>query len=61
MTSPKEKAIELVDKIYDLLWTIDYEDALTAAEITVNEILDDIEDIHSSKYKYWKEVKKSIR
>jgi len=64
---PKEKAIELVEKINnELNWIeIDYQidlyrDVKQCALIAVNEILADRMPFEHSSVEYWQEVKKEI-
>ena len=67
--TPKEKAIELVEKYnkkYDLLyWTLNWIQAKLCALIAVDEVLNDDwfipnrEDLLARK-EYWEEVKKEI-
>lgn len=63
--TPKEKAIELVNKFYNIIYLdMDYEQAKYAALIAVDEIINShlssekIFDIHPVDY--WQEVKQEI-
>lgn len=64
MTS-KEKAIELVNKFYNIIYLdMDYEQAKYAALIAVDEIMLNEKINHSSldkTYEYWEEVKNEIQ
>lgn len=65
--TPKEKALELVDKfIYYVLDkdffgdNVDLKNAKKCALIAVDEVLKTIGDKIFSEYKYWQEVKQEI-
>lgn len=66
--TPKEKAIELYEKYFYELPVSSEEEydeaAYTCAMICVNEILDilyDFNDINTSKYNYWLDVRKELK
>ena len=69
MINPKEKAIELVEKIYNigLINVCDYEGAKQCALIAVDEILSSqfqfgILSIYGTPFtQYWQEVKQEIK
>jgi hypothetical protein len=66
--SPKEKAEELVTKMYVNQWrnnTMEYKTAKQCALIAVDEIIANIEpsvsmDVISARIKYWEQVKQTI-
>jgi hypothetical protein len=66
--SPKEKAEELVTKMYVNQWrnnTMEYKTAKQCALIAVDEIIANIEpsvsmDVISASIKYWEQVKQEI-
>ena len=60
MNSAKQKAKELVDKMY---WVTDYQaiqSSLTAVEEIINELKECGEVWMKSRIKYWEEVKKEL-
>ena len=64
--TPKEKANELVDKMFDVDYFDDYEEstmiykhAKQCALIAVNEMLDVLNQL-TLEYEYWAEVKQEI-
>jgi len=62
--TPKEKAIDLVDKYLDLDFEIYLEDAKHCALIAVDEIIEShffvLSGIKPSIYNYWQNVKQEI-
>jgi hypothetical protein len=68
MMTPKEKAIELVDRYYSLFSielenTIDISEAKQCALITVDEILDIIDNMNQYDHRldyYWEQVKQEL-
>jgi hypothetical protein len=60
--TPKEKAIDLVEKMAIYHWTdiCDYEGAKQCALIAVDEILNAVTTIADKKYDYYLEVKQEI-
>jgi hypothetical protein len=62
--TPKEKAIELIDKYLEIDASINFEDAKLCAIIAVNEILKLVSDDLDLYYKdciYWEQVKAEIQ
>ena len=67
---PKEKAKELISKFYPMTYTAvhsqntinEYSDAINCALILIDEIINSVENEHTSEYfeKYWEKVKKEI-
>ena len=60
--TPKEKAIELVNKYWDLNigWSICCQCALIAVDNMINECEKYFEAISKDRVEYWKEVKREI-
>lgn len=62
---PKEKALELVDKIQNGLWknrgtSIYQEDAIYCALIAVDEMINEFDSLEHYRIDYWYEVKQEI-
>lgn len=58
--TPKEKAQELVYKFMDTRWDMSKEDGKQCALITVEEVMDELEDYTGEYIAYWNEVKNEI-
>ncbi len=61
--TPKEKAEELVDKMYQHQWrkdTVEFRNAKRCALIAVDEIIDLVKHIDVDSEDYWNEVKQEI-
>jgi hypothetical protein len=57
--TPKDKAIELVDKYLDLDFDIYFENAKESALLAVNEILSN-DNLYTELFIYYSEVKREI-
>lgn len=60
MNNPREKARELVYKFMDTRWDMSKEDGKQCALITVEEVINELEDYTGEDTKFWQEVRNEI-
>lgn len=58
--TPQEKAKELVYKFMDTRWDMSKEDGKQCSLITVEEVINELEDYTGEDTKYWQDVKQEI-